>query len=134
MIVLVAIVWLWGDQRSWAWVGSLGFALYVFIAAIGMLLSVSPVWAIVAIATGLVAWDIGRFNRQLAGIKWIDKANLIERQYRKRLLSVTTLGAIVALVSTQIQFNFGFGVALFLGLVSIIGFSRAMSYLRQESN
>lgn len=132
-VLLVAVLWLWGDRRGKSWAGSLGLATLVLLAAVGSLLSVSGGLTIVAVSAGLVAWDIGRFNRLLAAVDWIHEPNSITSQYRKRLLTVVVVGALIAILATVIRLNFSFGVALLLTLVSVIGFSRAISYLRQES-
>jgi hypothetical protein len=104
----------------------------VITGAVGLLLAIAPGWAIVAVAAALVGWDIGRFNRAMGSVPWINEAEKIERRYRRRLLLVAALGALAATSATMIRLNFGFTIALLLGATSIIGFSRAISYLRHE--
>jgi len=132
LLFVTALVWLWGDRKGRTWIGSLGFLILMLMATVGMMLSISPVLAILSFTAGLVGWDIGRFNDYFDKVTWAKDSGLIERRYRKRVLTVALAGGIVAIGATLIQVNFGFAIALLLGLLSVVGFSRAMVFLRQE--
>lgn len=132
-VLLITGIWFLGDRRGKSWVGSLGLSALAMLAAVGSLLNVASIWTIVALSAGLVAWDIGRFNRLLGSVKWVNEAGSLEKRYRNRLALIAVLGVVVAISATIIRVSFSFGIALLLGLISVIGFSRAISYLRQES-
>jgi hypothetical protein len=134
VVLAGATLWVWGDRRGRPWVGSVGLIFYLLIAAAGLLLSLAPGLAILSIVSAIVSWDIGRFNRLLGKVDLVNNVDAIEKRYRNRLLTVAMIGAVIAGLTPIIRVNFGFGIALLLGLTSVIGFSRAMIYLRRESN
>lgn len=134
VLVLAALLWLSGERRGWRWISHLALVLFVTFAALGLLLGMALVTAVVAVVAALVAWDSDRFHRLLANAAQVKKSDALERHYKQRLLIVAASGTILAAVATLIPVNLGFGLALLLALLSLLGFSRALSFLRRQSD
>jgi hypothetical protein len=133
-VLPIALLWLLGVWQEWRWVHGVGLVLFVAAAVIGLLLQVAPGWAIVATVAALTGWDLSRFRWLLTDVAWVNRMELLKRRYQQRLLVATVLGTVVAGLTVVIRLDFGFAVALLLGLVSVVGFSRAIGFLRRESN
>ncbi|MCP4356551.1 MAG: hypothetical protein GY796_00840 [Chloroflexi bacterium] len=134
VILPLAAFWLAGEWRGWRWAGSMGLFLYALAAMGAIWLNVAPILAILGLVTAVAAWDMSNFNRLLNSMNQIYQEDLLNQQYRRRLISVAALGAVSAILATTVQISFSFAAALFLGLVAIVGFSLAISFLRQESD
>ncbi len=134
VIVLLAVFWLAGEGRGWRWASSLSLLFYALTAMGAIWLGTLPVLAILGLVTAVMAWDMSSFNRLLDGMNRVYKEDLIIQQYRRRLVSVAALGVVIAVLATTIQISFNFVTALVLGLVAIVGFSVAVSFLRRESD
>ena len=132
--LVLAVLWLIGEWRGWRWAGSIGLFFFALIALVGIWLGVTAVFAILSLVAALLAWDMSSFKRLLAGVSWVRNEDLLERQYRQRLLIVAVTGIILAVLATTVRVTFSFTAALFLGLLAIIGLSRALSFLRQDSD
>lgn len=133
-ILALAGFWFLGEVKGWGWASHLSLALIVVITGVGLLLNMPAPLAVVTAVAALAAWDIGHLQRLLAGNGRIDNRQEIEQQHRQRLLWVMGASLVLALVAATLRLQFSFSMALFLGLLAIFGFSRAISRLRRESD
>lgn len=133
-VVVTAVIWLSGEFKSWRWLTGLGLFLFVVIISISLLIGLFPWAAVVTAVLALIAWDMSHFYTFLSQVARVDHQTLIVARYRQRLLVITGSGLLIALIATTIRIQVTFSLALFLGLIAIIGFSRAISFLRKESD
>lgn len=134
VILLNAAFWLLGEWRGWRWAASVNLILFVLLTIAGLLFGTSPIFGIITAVAALVGWDYSHFTRYLAQVENVEKQTIIEKQHQQRILVVAGGGVVVSAVAATLRLNFGFGLALLLGLIAIIGFSRALSFLRRESD
>lgn len=136
--VLAALVlgglWLVGHRRRIAWLAPLGFVLAAGVAAAGLLQGVGAGWMLAAVVAALGAWDLDAFVRRLKNAARVEGQDDLERQHLLRLLAVDGLGLVLAAVALGVRFRPGFGLAVFLGILAILGLSRAIGLLRHESD
>lgn len=133
---VVAVLWAAGHVKKWRWVASAGLFALAFVTAIGMVIGLAPGWGIAALVASLAAWEFDYFWRVLDGVDHaerrlrVEQRDLLVRRHRWRVLVVLLAGALLAGAAAAIQVQFGFGLALLLGIISVAGISRAVHYLR----
>ena len=130
----VGFLWLLGLWRDWGWMASVGLACFVGAAAVALWLGVGAGWALLCVAAALSAWDMDHFAQRLGRVGRGDGALDLERRHLERLLIVNGLGLLLGAVALRIKIEFGFGVALLLGLLAVLGLSQAIGFLRRESD
>lgn len=133
---IVAALWAMGQARKWRWVAPAGLFTLLLITAVGLVVGLAPGWGIVALITALAAWEFDYFRRVLdapAGDERhvrVEGRDLLVRRHRRRVLTVLLAGALLAGAATVVRIQFGFGLALLLGVISLAGISRAVQFLR----
>lgn len=133
-IVPAALFWLVGERRRWRWASSLALLIFVLAAMAALWLNANTVLVFLGLVTAVMAWDISSFQRLLANVSKIVQEDKLVSQYYRRLMTVSAVGVVLAILTTVIQINFSFLAALFLGFIAIAGFSLAISFLRRESD
>jgi hypothetical protein len=132
IILFLGILWIVAELRGWRWPGSLILFLLVISAAIGIVVQVDPIWSILATAFALATWELSYFNRTIQNAAWVRMERLIVDRHNRRVLVATLISVLLAWVTTQIQVDFGFGIALLLAIITLFGLSRAFVFLRRS--
>ena len=130
----LGFLWLLGQQRGWGWAASVGLTLFVSAAAVGLWLDAGAGWMLVCVVAALSAWDLDQFTQRLNGVGRVERLRDLEQRHLQRLLIVAVLGLTLSVIALGIRVEFGFGAALLLGLLVVIGLSRAIGFLRRESD
>ena len=135
-LILLAVGMLWwiGQQRHWNGLASVALVGFVVAAAAGLWVGLPAGWMLVGMVAALSAWDLDHFARRLRGVERVEMRPALEWRHLRRLFSVDSLGLLLAGTALVVQYKFSFDVALFLGLVAVLGLSQMMSYLRRESD
>jgi hypothetical protein len=132
--VILGGLWLVGQWRRFTWAASLGFVISTSLAATGLFLGVVAGWMLVALVAALSAWDLDAFACRLNRAARVEGQANLERQHLLRLLVVVGLGLALAAVALGFRFRFHFGLALLLGMLVILGLSKAIGLLRRVSD
>jgi hypothetical protein len=132
-ILVLAGLWFVGQQANWPWMSWLMVALFAGAAAFGALLELSPLPLVIGLIAALSAWDLGEFDRQLQRADAVEGEHVLKRRHLRRLLVVDGLGLLCAMVALAVQVRLSFGLALVLGLIALVGLSRAIRFLRRET-
>jgi hypothetical protein len=130
----LGVLWLVGHWRRVSWAASLGLVLVAGTAAAGILQDVGAGWMLVAVIAALSAWDLDAFVGRLKRTARVEGQEGLERQHLLRLLIVNLLGLVLASVALGLRFRIGFGLVLLLAMLAVLGLSRAIGLLRQESD
>ncbi len=131
-IMLAGLVWLAGHWRRWPWSASFGLILFVTLAAWGVFLELPAGWLLLAVITTLAAWDLAYFSWRLEQVpSTADPAGLL-RAHLSRLALATGLGLILGGLALQLHFELSLGWALLLGLLILLGLSRAVRTIRRR--
>ena len=101
-------------------------------AALGLLLHVGFSLALTAVISGLAAWDLQHFTRQLAFASDEDNPGLIERGHFRRIGLVLLGGVGIIFLSRSISFGFGFDWTLLLAILAFFGLSALVYGLSSE--
>ena len=133
-VMALGLFWLVGQWRGWDWVASVGLAFSTGFAAIGILRQLGAGWMLFAVVAALTAWDLGHYAHWLGSVQRVEKARELERRHLQRLLIVDSLGLLLAAAALQLKAKLSFGLAVVLGLLVILGVSRAVRLLRRESD
>ena len=80
----------------------------------------------------LSAWDLAAFAAWLRDVQPADKARAVALRHLRHLLIVDLVGLLLAGATFQVRLRLSPTVMLLLGLVVIVGVSRAVSFLRRE--
>jgi hypothetical protein len=134
LLAALGLLCLVGQWRSWGWVLSAGLVLFVTAATLGLWLSLPTGWMLAGVVAALSAWDLNRFARRLKRAGHVESARELEQSHLWRLLAVDALGAAVAAATLGLRIELGFGAAFLLGLIAVLALSRAIGWLRRESD
>jgi hypothetical protein len=89
------------------------------------------------VVAALAAWDLNPFVQRLRSVDGVgaqaERRQGLERSHLRRLLLVCSLGSALAVVALGSRVKLGFGAAFWLGLLAVLGLSRAIGFLRSES-
>jgi hypothetical protein len=136
-VVVAGIVggfWLFGQWRRWGRVASVALVLLTGAAAVGLWLGVVGGWALVGVVAALVAWDLDRFTWRMRTAGCVVDADALERHHLRRLLVVGGTGLLLGVVALSVRVRLGFAAAFLLGLLAVLGLSRAVGFLRREGS
>ncbi len=131
-LLTLAALWFAGRHRGWQWVDGTGLLGYTGAAAAGMALGLGAGWMLAGLVAALSAWDLAAFAAWLQGVQPADKAKALVRRHLGQLLIVDAVGLLLAGVALYVRLRLSLAVLLLLGLVLILGVSRAVSFLRRE--
>jgi hypothetical protein len=76
VVLLLAIIWIWGDLRCVGWTASTIFVLHTIIAAAGFYYSVGSFPLIIGMLFALSAWDLSSLSRRI-DFNWLFLFGLI---------------------------------------------------------
>jgi hypothetical protein len=134
ILLAVGALWWIGQKRHWNLFASVALVGFVVAAALGLWVGLPAGWMLVGVVAALSAWDLDHFARRLRNVERVEMRSTLERLHLRRLVSVDSLGLLLAGMALVIQYKFSFDVALVLGLVAVLGLSQMVSYLRRESD
>jgi hypothetical protein len=136
MIVSLGLLWWLGQARNWDWIAPWGLILFVVMAAVGLWLGLAAGWMLLGTVAALAAWDLNHFALRLKSVAWDEtlakRRRALERRHLRRLLIVNGLGLLLSAVALGIKVKFSFGAAFLLGLIAILGLSRAIGFMARE--
>ena len=133
-IMALGFLWLIGQRRGWGWMASAGLVFFVSAAAFGLWLGAGTGWMLIGVAAALSAWDLDYFTQRLSGVGRVGRTHNLEHRHLQRLLIVDILGLVLAIVALGIQVEFGLVTAMLLGLLTVLGLSRMVGFLRREGD
>ncbi|MBN1484825.1 MAG: hypothetical protein JXA37_08895 [Chloroflexia bacterium] len=130
-LVACGLFWLLGLWQGWGWVGTAILLVFILAAAGGLLLNLGPGWMLLGLVAALVAWDLDHLSRRLHGAE-TETRRMLERAHILRLLPVVTAGLFLGGAAMVLRVRFGFGLALLLGLLLVVGLSRVLGSFAQR--
>jgi hypothetical protein len=90
------------------------------------------------VVAALAVWDLHDFLQRLRSVDWVDaqaeRRRELEQSHLQRLLLVSSLGLFLTVIALGFRVRLGFGAALLLGLLTVVGLSRAITVLRSASD
>jgi hypothetical protein len=119
----------WSDRLA-----GLVFAGYAVLGGFGLLLGIPPLFGLLTLAAALIAWDLHHYRQRLAGVARIEGEFALVRRHLRRLFITVGAGVGLGGLALLVQVDYGVGVIVVLGLILAFGLSRAVGYLRKESD
>lgn len=112
----------------------LSFAGIVGLTIVGVLSGLGTGWLLIAIACGLIAWDLSHFHQRLAEAGHLKEQSGLPRRHLVRLLLAVGAGTALGAAALIIRLRYGYWILLLLAAITMVGLSLAVSYLRQASD
>jgi hypothetical protein len=134
LVVAVGAAWILGLWLGHTWVSSAGLLLFSGASAAGVLFDAGIGWMLAGLALALAAWDLGSFVHRVRSADRSTGTADLERKHLTQLSVVILLGIALAILALAARVRMGFALALLLGLLAVIGLSRAFEFLRRESD
>jgi len=133
MMLVLGLLGLVGGWYRWRWWPSFYLALYCGSATTAFWLDVWPGWPLLGLLGAIAASDLFHFSWRLESAMVItgDPQNL-EKRHLRRLAVVLGIGALLYLVAWLSQIQLSFGLALLLGLISVLGISLGLDIRRRS--
>ena len=132
--VAIGGLWVAGQQRGWGWTATPGMVGLVGLTTAGIFLGLPVLWMLACATAALVAWDLSHFAQRLSEAGRVEDTAALQRARRRRLAIVAGLGLLLGGTALIARVELGFGIALLLGLLAIVGLSRAVVFMRRESD
>jgi hypothetical protein len=134
LVVVLCTLWIVGHWRGVLWPADVGLLGLIGLAAYAGLNDVALGWLLPVIILTLAAWDLDHFYQSLQAVADIRDAAGLIRGHAQRLGLVVGLSLAAAGTArlTHIELNLIFAITL--GLLMIFGFSRAVAFIRRESD
>jgi hypothetical protein len=128
----VGLLWLLDTRREEGRMAPVGLVALVAAAAVGLWLGVRAGWMLFGAVAALSAWDLDHFARRLWRAGQVEKVRHLEATHLRRLAIVDGVALLIATVALGIRVTLGFGVALLMGGLAILGLTRAVGSLKSE--
>jgi hypothetical protein len=132
VILSVGLIWLLAQWRGWDWMASGELVFTLGAAVFGLWLGLGTGWMLCAVVAAISAWDLDHFAQRLRSVGRVEGKQELERRHLRRLLVMDALGLLLAALATVLQFRLGFGAALLLGVLAVLGLSRLIGFLRRQ--
>ncbi|HQE93300.1 MAG TPA: hypothetical protein PLH19_10640 [Anaerolineae bacterium] len=134
LFVALGLLWLVGQRYQKPAVGSLSLLCWVIGAVYGAWYGVKSGWLLGSVTSALLTWDLHYFTYRMQETKNVVNVRTLERAHLQRLGLVGGLGLLLGGLALTIKLSLRFGVMVALGLIAVLGLSRLVHYLRQESD
>lgn len=118
----------------WGWMRTLAFCFLTGIILFGLWRGVEPFLPLLSLTAGLLAYDVDHARRRWATFHYQPRQAEMERLYLQRLATLAVAGVGLSAAAMLITVQLSLFTAIFLGLLTVLGLSRAVAYLRRESD
>ncbi len=132
-LVLLSLLWNWGQRRGLVILDSIFLVLYTLAAAVGILAGGPPILALLTLIAAISAWDLGHFYQRLRLVQDEADVNQMSKRHLARWAILASLSLVLPLVAYSIRFELSLGVAILIGFLAVLGLSRVVSFLSRES-
>ncbi len=136
VVSVLAPVLIWGLGRYFklTWTTMITFTLFVLLALTGVILNIELTLAIVAVVAALALLDLDAFRSRLVKHDRIDDEDKLINRHLTRLSIICALSLLLYGATFLIDVDLDVWTALLLAFVLFFGLSRAVTYLRRESD
>lgn len=133
-LALAALWWL-TQRREAGWRVHVFGPLFLLGSAVGVLWpGLSPALMLAAVLFSLAAWDLDHYLRRVERLEGVDDSPALQKAHLRRLLLVLALGALLGGVALLAPLRLGFGPAVLLALLAVVGLSRLIrERLKEET-
>lgn len=118
-IAFLTFFWTFTRRRSEFWSASIFLLGFVIFAANGIATGLSFHLMLIGCTASLAAWDLMLFNQSLAGSMPGKAIASLERHHLQSLAAAVIAGLLLALLTSNIEVQFPFGVIVLLVLITI---------------
>ena len=131
-VLAIIFFWLIFQRSDWNLLPSALLAIYVCVAAAGLLSGVSPFLMIAGAAVALASWELADQRVNLPGTSNHALVSLYEHHHMKILGITVGLGLLVAEAGLFLQFSIPFGVLVLIALVVLFSLYRFFSLFKKK--
>ncbi len=133
MFVLAGALWFAAQQRAAYGLGEIMLFLFGAGGALGFLFGV-PGWLIlVAVVAVLGAWDLAHFLQRLGAVEQVAYDTGLGQAHLRRLAIVEGAALALGLLALVLQARVSAWWEILLALLAVIGISRLVAYIRQQT-
>lgn len=133
-VLAVGFLWLLSTRRDRSGMAPLGLLVLATAATFGLWLGLEAGWMVCGLVAALSAWDLDHFARRLRQAAQVEKTRRLEAIHLRRLAIVDGAALLVAAVALAIRVELGFGMALLLGVLAILGLSQMIGPFRRQGD
>jgi hypothetical protein len=120
-VLLALPAWLAAFKWGSGFFPTTALVLSIGLAAVGLLLSVSPVWMIVGATFAFAGWDIVLFQNNLCDDSPDQGVDPLEERHYRNLTMALGLGLLVAVAGSVIRIQIPFGWMILLAAIALLG-------------
>jgi hypothetical protein len=126
------MIWLFSQWPRWWWFSSVGLFIAVLFAALGLWLDITPGWMFSGGIFALLAWDLTDFRRRIQFVAIDDDQRDLERRHIARLTLLALAGLGLSSIAMFMQVQFTFEWVILLVIVSMLGLTQLVSWIRRQ--
>jgi hypothetical protein len=134
LVLAVGLLWLLSTLLDRGEMAPLGLLSLAGAATFGLWLGLEASWMVCGLVAALSAWDLDHFARRLRQAGQVEKVRRLEAVHLRRLAIVDGVALLVATVALVIRVELGFGMALLLGVLAMLGLSRVIRSSRRQGD
>jgi hypothetical protein len=127
----LGVLWAFALIRRWSWFSAIGLFLSLAAAAAGLWFGLAPGWMLAGALFALLAWDLTGFERRLRLAAEDDDVTGLARIHLTRLSLVALIGFALASMAMLVRLQFSFEWAALMALVTALGLSQLIGWMRR---
>ncbi len=133
LITMLGILWIVGHFKGWKWQASVMFTLFIGASAIGLWLNLSQWLILLGVVGTISAWDLDHFSQRIKYAGLVVEKSKLEKCHIERLLVVNFFGLFLGSIALTLKIKLGFGAALLLAMIAVLGLNRVMIFLKGKT-
>ena len=125
----MAIFWLATKKHSTFWSASSLLLIYIFLAALGMILNLSILLMALGCTTALAWWDLSHFSQSIDNNSSRKVTASLERYHLQSLAAVIFISFILIFIISTFNLRLSFGSIVILSLIAMGCFTYGIHHL-----
>jgi hypothetical protein len=119
LLIVLAAAWIFAYQRPTFWLSAVSLVGAVILAAVGIVLDLSPVLMVIACTMALVSWELIHFKHNTTKNTPAAHRSDLEKHHLRSLVSAASAGLTLALLTMLVNLQLPFGIVALLVLIAM---------------
>jgi len=132
IVVLIGLSWAFAVRLSWYRFCGWAFFIWILLSIAAIWLGRPGFWLVISITAALAAFDLSEFITRIGQYEADERLEVMIFNHLKYLGVVAAVALLLGLLASLAEMRLTFGLALLLGCLLFLGFSRIVQFLRRD--